>query len=259
VAAGPRSFGTVHMYGHGVFSTRRATQINPSLHAASFRMVLFEWLCPSGLPGERGGYVLAPGKREALHEIGHPENLDGIAIHENASRFMSLSSEASKLAAEAGQLASEAGRLTPEAGRVPPERHRKNLKPPTPQTGRGRSIARYALAAILISAGVGHLSWARTSFRAQVPGWVPMDPDTVVLLSGMVEIALGAALLRVRSKWTGWIVGAFFVAVFPGNISQFVNHKDAFGLDTDTRRAVRLLFQPVLVAWAIWSTGDRRR
>lgn len=121
-----------------------------------------------------------------------------------------------------------------------------------------RTLGRYVLAAALTSAGIGHLSWARIAFRDQVPDWVPMDADTVVLLSGAVEMALGLALLRVRSKWTGWIVGAFFVAVFPGNIAQFLGHKDAFGLDTDAKRALRLLFQPVLVAWAIWSTSGPR-
>jgi uncharacterized membrane protein len=118
-----------------------------------------------------------------------------------------------------------------------------------------RTIARYALAAVLTGAGISHLSWARTSFRAQVPGWVPGDTDTIVLLSGAVEIALGTSLAVVRSKRMGWLVGAFFVAVFPGNVAQLVGQKDAFGLDSDTRRAVRLLFQPVLVGWALWSTA----
>jgi uncharacterized membrane protein len=121
-----------------------------------------------------------------------------------------------------------------------------------------RTVARYSLAAVLVGAGISHLSWARTSFRAQVPSWMPGDTDSIVLLSGAVEIALGTSLAFVRSKRIGWIVGAFFVAVFPGNIAQFVGHKDAFGLNTDTRRAVRLLFQPVLVAWALWSTADTK-
>lgn len=119
-----------------------------------------------------------------------------------------------------------------------------------------QTVARCVLGVFLIGAGISHLSWARNSFQAQVPDWVPVDPDAVVLLSGVAEIGLGLALLGVRSKWTGWVVGAFFVAVFPGNISQFVHHRNAFGLNTDTRRAVRLLFQPVLVAWAVWSTSE---
>ncbi len=119
------------------------------------------------------------------------------------------------------------------------------------------TVARCALATLLVTAGVSHLLWARTSFRAQVPGWVPGDADTIVLLSGAAEIGLGVSLIAVRTRWMGWMVGGFFVAVFPGNISQYVNHVDAFGLDTDGRRAMRLLFQPLLVVWAIWSTADR--
>jgi uncharacterized membrane protein len=95
-----------------------------------------------------------------------------------------------------------------------------------------------------------------------VPDWVPGDIDSVVLLSGAVEIGLGTALIFVRTKWIGWVVGAFFIAVFPGNISQWVHHRDAFGLDTDARRLVRLFFQPVLAVWAVWSTASlplRRR
>lgn len=122
-----------------------------------------------------------------------------------------------------------------------------------PSESRIRQLARYSLGALLVVAGIGHLSWARKSFLAQVPDWIPGDPDTIVLLSGVVEIGLGAALIRLRTKWTGWVAAAFFVAVFPGNISQYVHHRDAFGLNTDTRRAVRLLFQPVLVAWAVLS------
>lgn len=121
-----------------------------------------------------------------------------------------------------------------------------------------RRFARHALAALLISAGIAHLSWARKSFPAQVPSWVRVDADIVVLLSGVVEIALGVALLgvRARRRQLGWVVACFFVAVFPGNIAQFVAHKDAFGLTSDTRRAVRLLFQPALIAWALWATGN---
>ena len=106
-------------------------------------------------------------------------------------------------------------------------------------------------------AGLAHLTWARSDFLAQVPGWVPLDADLVVLVSGVVEIALGGALaLLARYRVIlGWATAAFFVAVFPGNVSQFVDGDAAFGLDTDAARAVRLVFQPVLVALALWSTG----
>ena len=118
-------------------------------------------------------------------------------------------------------------------------------------------VARSALGAALVFAGIGHLTFARQEFQAQVPSWFPLDADLVVLGSGVVEIALGSALvLSNRHRHVvGAVAAGFFVAVFPGNIAQFVEGKDGFGLDTDAARAVRLMFQPVLVAWALWSTG----
>lgn len=124
-----------------------------------------------------------------------------------------------------------------------------------------RTLGRVALGVFLANAGVGHLTFAREEFQAQVPEWVPLDKDVVVVASGVVEVLLGLALLatpRRHRPLVGWVAAAFFVAVFPGNISQLVTHTDAFGLTSDTARAVRLLFQPVLVAWALWSTGAWR-
>ena len=112
----------------------------------------------------------------------------------------------------------------------------------------------------LAYAGVGHLSSNRIEFRAQVPNLLKDYADLVVLASGVVEIVLGLALIamwRYRVQ-IGWAVGFFFVAVFWGNISQYVNHVDAFGLDSDRARFIRLLFQPVLVVWALASTGAWR-
>jgi uncharacterized membrane protein len=120
-----------------------------------------------------------------------------------------------------------------------------------------RTCARWLLGAFLVFAGIGHLTFARTSFYAQVPPWLPMNADFVVISSGVVEIVLGAGLLFV-SRWRvalGWLTAALFVVVFPGNVSQLVTHSDAFGLDSDRSRAIRLLFQPLLIVWALWSTG----
>lgn len=119
---------------------------------------------------------------------------------------------------------------------------------------------RLLLGAALLFAGTSHLTWSRLEFQAQVPRWLPLPTDLVVVVSGLVELAFGGALV-VLSRYqmtVGWIVAAFFVAVFPGNISQYVNHIDAFGLNSDRARAIRLLFQPVLVAWALWATGAWR-
>jgi len=120
-----------------------------------------------------------------------------------------------------------------------------------------QSVFRLLLGAALLVAGIAHLSWLRTEFRAQVPRWLPLPADLVVVGSGLVELGLGAALIALpRYRTTvGWIVAAFFVAIFPGNIAQYLNSTDAFGLHSDRVRALRLLFQPGLVAWALWATG----
>ena len=127
-----------------------------------------------------------------------------------------------------------------------------------------RRIPQVALGAALAYAGIGHLTTNRTEFQAQVPTILKSIADFVVLASGVVEIVLGLSLIflwRYRVI-VGWVVAAFFVAIFPGNISQYVNQVDAFGLDSDRARFIRLFFQPLLVVWALWSTGawhDRRK
>ena len=122
---------------------------------------------------------------------------------------------------------------------------------------RSKTIARRLLGASLLFAGFAHLTSQRVDFRAQVPGWFPIDDDIVVIASGVVELALGAALIALgcHRVVVGIVVSAFFVAIFPGNIAQWTDGTDAFGLDTDFTRFMRLFFQPVLVAWAAWSTG----
>jgi len=123
-----------------------------------------------------------------------------------------------------------------------------------------RGISQIGLGLFLTSAGYSHLTVNRLEFQAQVPTWLPLDPDFVVLASGVVEILLGLSLLALwrYQAHVGSLAALFFVAIFPGNINQFVNGIDAFGLNTDMARGVRLLFQPVLVLWALWSTGAMR-
>ncbi len=120
-------------------------------------------------------------------------------------------------------------------------------------------LARVLLGAALVFAGTSHLTFARATFQAQVPTWLPLDADFVVIASGVVEIALGLWLVTgYRKELAGLLTAAFFIAVFPGNISQWLTHSDAFGLNTDSARFTRLFFQPLLVLWALWSTGAWR-
>jgi uncharacterized membrane protein len=119
-----------------------------------------------------------------------------------------------------------------------------------------KNILRIVLGAFMVLAGIGHLTFQRTEFQAQVPDWVPLSKDFIVLASGIIEIGLGLALIfftKQRPK-VGLALALFFVLIFPGNINQYFNHINAFGLDTDQSRLIRLFFQPVLVLWALWST-----
>ncbi|WP_341835702.1 hypothetical protein WJU16_23015 [Chitinophaga pollutisoli] len=122
------------------------------------------------------------------------------------------------------------------------------------------NAARIALGAGLVFTGIAHLSFKRREFQAQVPDWVSLRKDDTVVYSGIAEITLGSALIlcnKRQRKPTGKIAAAFFTAVFPGNISQYVNKRNAFGLDTDRKRFARLLFQPPLVYWALKCTHNK--
>ena len=127
-----------------------------------------------------------------------------------------------------------------------------------------RIIVRWALAALLVVAGASHLTWGRRGYRIVVPDWATRvlhtDKDTIVVASGVVELMLGSALvaLPAERRRIGWVVAAFLVAVFPGNVHQWRTGRSAPMLRTDRARFVRLLLQPVLVAWSLWSTGDPR-
>ena len=121
-----------------------------------------------------------------------------------------------------------------------------------------QTIFRILLGCFMIYAGYSHLTFNRIEFQAQVPEWVPLGKDMVVLLSGIVEILLGLSMVfwtKQRVK-VGFALALFFVLIFPGNIHQYINGIDAFGaLNSDKARLIRLFFQPVLIAWALWSTG----
>jgi uncharacterized membrane protein len=127
----------------------------------------------------------------------------------------------------------------------------------TIQTSKAQSILRIVLGAFMILAAIGHFSFQRDVFRAQVPDWIPMSKDVVVILPGIVEFGFGVAMICWKKERisVGIALAIFYVLIFPGNIAQYINKTDAFGLDTDTARLIRLFFQPVLILWALWSTG----
>lgn len=127
-------------------------------------------------------------------------------------------------------------------------------------TNKLQNIARVTLGILMTLAGVAHLTFARQEFQAQVPRWLPDNQqfmDFVVVASGIVEISFGLSMtfLTKHKIKVGMALAVFYILIFPGNISQYRNHLDGFGLDTDQKRLLRLFFQPVLIFWALWSTG----
>ena len=123
-----------------------------------------------------------------------------------------------------------------------------------------QNVFRVLLGLAMLNIGIGHLTYSRIEFQAQVPTWITNEEnliDFVILASGVVEIILGALMvLGGKLKLiTGISLAIFYILIFPGNINQYVNNIDAFGLNTDSKRLFRLFFQPILVLWALWSTG----
>jgi uncharacterized membrane protein len=124
-----------------------------------------------------------------------------------------------------------------------------------------RAVARWILALALGAIGVTHFVSTR-GFRVVVPDWATrltrLDKDAIVIASGAAEVALAVGLVALprERRRIGWATGAFFAAVFPGNVHQWRTRRSTPGLDTDARRFGRLFLQPLLVAWALWATGD---
>ena len=128
----------------------------------------------------------------------------------------------------------------------------------TIDTSLTQNIFRILLALFMVFAGFSHLTFNRIDFQAQVPDWVPLSKDLVVVLSGIVEMLLGLTLLfwKKQRVYIGWALALFFILVFPGNVSQYLDGEDAFGaLNSDRARLIRLFFQPVLIVWTLWCTG----
>lgn len=128
------------------------------------------------------------------------------------------------------------------------------------KTNTVKNIFRILLGSFMLYAGIGHLTFLRTEFLAQVPTWLVTNEgsmDIVVLASGVVEIVFGILMIvggKLKIK-TGIALAIFYVLIFSGNINQYVNQIDSFGLNTDGQRLTRLFFQPVLIFWSLWSTG----
>ena len=120
-----------------------------------------------------------------------------------------------------------------------------------------RAHARRGMAAAMVVAGVAHLV-GPDPFVQHLPGWVP-GRELLVLLTGLIEIGLGFALVGppARRGATGRVLALYLVAVWPANVYVAVAGVDVDGLPGGRYPWIRLPFQVLFIAWALWSTGAR--
>lgn len=118
---------------------------------------------------------------------------------------------------------------------------------------------RLALALGMTVAGVAHLV-DPTPFVQHLPEWVPQR-EPLVLLTGLIEIGLGLALLAPQPyrRLVGLLVAAYLVAVFPGNIYVAVAGVEVDGQPGGVYPWLRLLFQPLFIWLAVWCTRPLAR
>ena len=117
-----------------------------------------------------------------------------------------------------------------------------------------RARWRTALAAGMAVAGVMHFA-TPLPFVQHLPAIIPMR-EAVIYASGVVEIALGLALLG-PSRWrpyVGILLAAFLVAVFPGNLYVAVAGVAVDGQPGGIYPWLRLPFQALFIWLALWST-----
>ena len=113
------------------------------------------------------------------------------------------------------------------------------------------------LALLMTAAGLGHFAdpepWA-----AIVPK--PLPPLATVYVSGVFEILGGIGLLVPRTRrFSAFGLAILFVAVFPANLYQWWFDLPLGPIQPPGwYHAIRLPFQGVLIAWALWIARSAR-
>jgi len=122
-------------------------------------------------------------------------------------------------------------------------------QPPQPIVRRALyHLGLIAMAAFYGAAGALHLAWPEPFIRI-IPAFLP-NPGLLVLLSGLAELTLAAALLPLRSRrLAAFGLILYCLAVFPANVNMALT--DGLGMGWPTWALwARLPFQGLLVWWA---------
>ena len=118
-------------------------------------------------------------------------------------------------------------------------------------TGTLRRASPYVLAALLLGAGAAHLIRPE-AFDGLVPPFLPGAARTWTYASGLVELAVGAAVATPRTRCRGGLAAAaLFVAVFPGNVYMALEPGDV----PRWAALARLPLQVPLVLWGLQVAG----
>jgi uncharacterized membrane protein len=124
---------------------------------------------------------------------------------------------------------------------------------------RPKKVLRWLLAALMSAVGVAHFA-EPAPFVAIIPTWLPA-PLLLVYVSGLFEILGGVGLLIPRVQRAAALgLVALFVAVFPANVNQALNHVSFDGGPPPPLAALyaRLPFQVLFIAWAYWLSRPTR-
>lgn len=109
-------------------------------------------------------------------------------------------------------------------------------------------MMRWVLGVLLIPAGVNH--FANPDYYIRImPPHLPWHAE-LVLISGVCEVVLGAALLVPRlQRAAAWGIIALLIAVFPANLHMALS-AEQFPRIPEPLLWARLPLQAVLIAWA---------
>jgi uncharacterized membrane protein len=124
-----------------------------------------------------------------------------------------------------------------------------------PRHDNSRAAMRWILAAFYVAAGVGHL-WAPDKLLAITPSWVPFATQ-IILVTGICEIAGAVALVTKPLRWWAGIALALYaLCVWPANIKHAIDGIDLPPIPNSWfYHGPRLALQPVIIWWALYSSG----
>jgi len=107
-----------------------------------------------------------------------------------------------------------------------------------------------------VAAGINHFRIPQF-YIGIIPAYMPF-PNILNTLAGVLEIACGLGLiLKSTRKFAAWGIVLLLIAFIPVHTAMLSGHTQIGATHVQPVWAwARLIFQPVLIAWAWWHTRD---